>query len=261
MNEHAQSGIYDLAQTPSGEIIKTAIKRKHRVYNKYVRRGRKPEEWEYVRVTRNETSKIIPDAKETYFASLGCKLSHPTIGLKVYWSTLNKIINKKNMTNIPSLLENGIFVTNFQTKADILNDLFVQQCSVHVNDSVLPNFISGCNLPLANIDIDPDKVLKIIRSLDCNKAHGWDNLSVAMIKICDVGIVKPLCLICSQCLASGTFPEIWKKGNVIPVHKKESRQIKEKLQTDITVTDLWEKIIFDIIYKHHYLLTPNQPGF
>ena len=51
--------------------IKTAIKRKHRVYNKYVRQDRKPEEWEYVRVTRNETSKIITDAKETYFASLG----------------------------------------------------------------------------------------------------------------------------------------------------------------------------------------------
>ena len=37
--------------------IKTAIKRKHRIYNKYVRRGRKlkPEEWEYVRVTRHDT--------------------------------------------------------------------------------------------------------------------------------------------------------------------------------------------------------------
>ena len=207
--------------------IKTAIKRKHRVYNKYVRRGRKPDEWEYVRVTRNETSKIITGAKETYFASLGRKLSNPKIGLKVYWSTLNKIINKKKMTNIPPLLENGIFVANFQTKADIFNDLFVQQCSVHVNESVLPNFISRCNLSLANIDIDPDKVLEIIRSLDCNKAHGWDNLSVAMIKICDVGIVKPLCLIYNQCLVSGTFPEIWKKGNVIPVHKKESRQLKK----------------------------------
>ena len=139
------------------------------VYSKYVRRGRKPEEWKYVRVTRNETYKMITDAKETYFASLGRKLSNPTIGLEVYWSTLNKIINNKKMTNIPPLLENGIFVTNFQTKADIFNDLFVQQCSVHVNDSVLPNFISRCNSPLANIDIDPDKVLKIIHSLDSNK--------------------------------------------------------------------------------------------
>ena len=178
-------------------------------------------------MTRNETSKIITDANETYFASLGRKLSNASIGLKVYWSTLNKIIDKKKMINISPLLENGIFVTNFQTKADIFNDLFVQQCSVHVNDSVLPNFISRCNLSLENIDIDPDKVLKIIRSLDCNKAHGWDNLSIAMIKICDVGIVKPLCLIYNQCLAAGTFPEIWKKGNVIPVHKKDSRQLKK----------------------------------
>ena len=61
--------------------IKTVIKHKHRVYNMNVRRGRKPEEWEYVRVTRNETSKIITDARETYFASLGHKLLNPMIGL------------------------------------------------------------------------------------------------------------------------------------------------------------------------------------
>ena len=37
------------------------------------------------------------------------------------------------MTNIPPLLENGMFVTNFQTKADIFNELFVQQCSLNQN--------------------------------------------------------------------------------------------------------------------------------
>ena len=68
--------------------LKTTIKRKHRVYNKYVRRGRKMEEWEYIRVTRNETSKILTDAKETYFAFLRRKISNPTIGLKVYWTGL-----------------------------------------------------------------------------------------------------------------------------------------------------------------------------
>ena len=33
--------------------IKTAIKRKHRVYNKYVRQGRRPDEWDNVRLIRN----------------------------------------------------------------------------------------------------------------------------------------------------------------------------------------------------------------
>ena len=77
---------------PPGYHLKLRL-HKHRACNKCVRRGRKSEKWEHIRVTRNETSKIITGGKETYFASLGCKL---LIGLKVYWSTLNKsLIGKR----------------------------------------------------------------------------------------------------------------------------------------------------------------------
>ena len=58
-------------------------------------------------------------------------------------------------------------------------------------------------------------------------ANGWDNISISMIKICDAGVVEPLCLIHKQCLRTGTFPEMWKKGNILPIHKKESRQLKK----------------------------------
>ena len=73
------------------------------------------------------------------------------------------------MTNIPPLLENGLFATNFQTKADIFNERFVQQCSLNQNNSALFRFISRCNTVLENIEIDPSKVLKIIRPLDSIK--------------------------------------------------------------------------------------------
>ena len=126
--------------------IKKGIKRKHRVYNKYVRRGRRPDEWDNVRLIRNDTSKMITIVKDNYFASLGRKLSSPAIGIKSYWSTLNKIVNKKNATNIPPLLENGLFVTNLQNKAEIFNNYFVQQCSLNMNDSILPrSYITRCN--------------------------------------------------------------------------------------------------------------------
>ena len=95
--------------------IKTAIKRKHRVYNKYVKRGQRVDEWENVRVIRNDTSIMITTAKDNYFASLGRKLSNPNISIKKYWSTLNRIINKKNVSNIPPLIQNSIFVTIFLT--------------------------------------------------------------------------------------------------------------------------------------------------
>ena len=76
-----------------------------------------------------------------------------------------------------------------------------------------------------DIEIDPAKVLTIIRSLHPIKAHGWDDLSISMIKISDAAIVNPLCLIYKMYLSAGTFPRIWKKANVLPIHKKESRQI------------------------------------
>ena len=109
-------------------------------------------------------------------------------------------------------------MTNFQTKADIFNEFFVQQCSLNINDSTLPNPISRCSVYLKDIEIDPKKLLKIIRALDCNKAHGWDNLSISMIKICDAKVVKPLCLIFNQCLETGVFPEMWKVGVMYSQH-------------------------------------------
>ena len=191
---------------------------------------------------RNKTSRMITDEKENYFSTLGRKLSNPTVGLKTYWTTLNRIINKKEMTNIPPLLENGIFVTNFQRKADIFSDFFVRQCSLNLNDSVLPNPFPRCDNHLENINIDADKVLKIIRSLDCDKAHGC--------KICDSEIVKPLCLIYEKSMMTGTIPDNWKKANVLPVHKKESRQIKKNYRP-ISLLPIcrktFEKVIFDAI--------------
>ena len=94
--------------------------------------------------------------KMTIFFDLGKKLSDPTSGIKSYWATLDKIINKKRFSNVQPLLENGVFVTNFQTKANIFNDHFVEQCSVIINDS-LPNFASRCDSLLSNVEITGEK--------------------------------------------------------------------------------------------------------
>ena len=70
---------------------------------------------------------MILKAKEEYFHRLGRELSDPHLGIKSYWSTLNRLISKKT-TNIPPLLENGLFITNVQAKANLLNKFYVKQC-------------------------------------------------------------------------------------------------------------------------------------
>ena len=37
-------------------------------------------------------------------------------------------------------------------------------------------------------------------------------------------ICKPHSIIFNDCLNEGKFPQEWKKGNVVPVHKKDNKQ-------------------------------------
>ena len=61
------------------------------------------------------------------------------------------------------------------------------------------------------------KILKIIRALNINKAHGYDDISIRMIKMCDKSLLRPLFKNSSQ---SPCYPDIWKRSNIIPAHKK-----------------------------------------
>ena len=46
-----------------------------------------------------------------------------------------------------------------------------------------------------------------------------------MIQLCGDPLIHPLKLIFEAAIRSGCFPDTWKKGNVIPVHKKESKNL------------------------------------
>ena len=180
---------------------------------------------------------------------------------------MNRLINKKKLVTIPPLLENGTFITKVQTKATILNDFFAQQCSTITTGSTNPAFLPQCNNTLCDVMVDRVKVLSLIRSLDSNKAHGWDGMSAQLIKLCDSSLVEPLCVIFTKCLETGIYPSIWKKANVVPIHKKGNRQSRENYRPISLLPicgKIVEKVIFDAIYKHlcdTRLLTPNQSGF
>ena len=117
------------------------------------------------------------------------------------------------------------------------------------------------------MNINRDKVFRLITSLDTNKAHGCDGISAAMIKICDQSVVEPLCSIFERCLETGVYPTQWKKANVIPVHKKGCKQNKcnyRPISLIPIVGKIFEELLFDVIYDHlskQELITPHQSGF
>ena len=75
----------------------------------------------------------------------------------------------------------------------------------------------------STVRFSENDILKVIQKLDPNKAHGHDKISIRMLKLSDKAIFKPLHMIFTSCLETGVFPIHWKKANVVPMHKKESK--------------------------------------
>ena len=78
-------------------------------------------------------------------------------------------------------------------------------------------------MTVSSLTITSEAIHRIIQSLDKNKAHGWDNISIHMIKLCGDSLCIPLKLIFDTCLSTGTYPAVWKRSNVTPIHKKGSK--------------------------------------
>ena len=61
-------------------------------------------------------------------------------------------------------------------------------------------------------------ILNILKSLDANKAHGYDDISIRLLKLLQKSILKQLKTIKTYfeyCLRIRLFPDLWKKANVV----------------------------------------------
>ena len=143
------------------------------------------------------------------------------------------------------------FVNHTKTKADIFNNFFAEQCTPSKNDSKRPsNQIYLTQSKSVSLDFNEDEVLKIIRSLNIHKAHGYDDISIRMIKICDKSLLKPLISLFKNSTKSSHYPDIYyyyiiSRHNIIPV----------KFLRKLFLTK------FIIFLMEEKLLNPNQSAF
>ena len=80
-----------------------------------------------------------------------------------------------------------------------------KQCTPVANDSTLPTLLETANESLSPIEIIASDTGKIIEAIKVNKPHGYDQISIRMLKLCESAITEPLYLIFKNCLRSNTF--------------------------------------------------------
>ena len=208
------------------------------------------------------------ETSSLYWICNSKNLNLTSLQAKTYWSILKTFYNDKKIPIIPPLLIDDKFVTDIQTKANIFNKFFPDQCTPLKNGSVLPkNQIFLTQSRICTLDFNEEELMKIIRNLKVHKAHGHDDISIRMIKICDKSILKPLILLFENSIKSSYYPDIWKKSNIIPVHKKNHKQLVNNYRPISLLPifgKIFEKIIFNRIYNflsEENLLNNNQSGF
>ena len=233
--------------------IKSKIKLKHKLYHRYLRHKRNKEDFAKVEHLCNEIDNLISKSKKEYYQNINRKLNDPLTSSKTYWSIMKTFFNGKKVPVIPPLLFNGAFVTDFEEKVKIFNYFFAKQCTLVSNNSVLPSeFTYMTEERIQSITFSESDVIKIIRTLDVNKAHGHDNISVRMIKLCINSVAHPLTLIFQNSMTASTFPTQWKRANIVPIPRKNDKQIVSNyrpVSLPPICSKVFEKLIFNELFK------------
>ena len=88
-----------------------------------------------------------------------------------------------------------------------------------------------------------------------------------MLKMSRIAIIESLFKIFKNCLKCGIFPDGWKKGNIVPIFKKEDkRNIKNYRPVSLLPirSKIFERIIYNSMLNYFLddnLISPKQFGF
>ena len=69
-------------------------------------------------------------------------------------------------------------------------------------------------------------VRNLMSSVNISKATGYDGISNKIIRLCSEGLYKPFTSLINTSFRLGQYPSAWKLANVLPLFKKDDRQLK-----------------------------------
>ena len=164
--------------------IKSLLQEKNKIYKIFRKDRNNTQLLRKLGHLQNCLNNSIDSSKHNYFLRMANKLNSIQNSSKAYWSLLKSFLNNKKIPIIPPILHNNALVTDFKKKAELFNSYFANQCTlINSNSTLLVNVQYLTDKRLSSFDlISEDDIMKVIRKLDPNKAHGQDNISIPMMK-------------------------------------------------------------------------------
>ena len=120
---------------------------------------------------------------------------------------------------------------------------------------------------MPKLEIDRDKIEKVLKKLKPDKSPGPDGLHPRFFKELASSLSLPLCIIFRHSLSTNTLPDAWKKARVSAIFKKQNKKIASNYRP-VSLTSIICKVMETLIRNHlvdhmkiNKLYSDKQYGF
>lgn len=160
-------------------------------------------------------------------------------------------------------VESGVDICN--AFADFFNSNYLPSSSREPRLADYNPNTENSTTDIHTISISSPVILKLLKSLDCNKSAGPDGLHPYLLKNCAECLVYPINILFNKSVSLGTVPKIWKTATVTPIHKKGSKRDianYRPISKLCVLAKILERLVHDQIYAAlKQCFSPQQHGF
>lgn len=219
---------------------------------------------------RNELSNTIRRCKLNYFREQFDKYKSD---IRKTFQCINGLIGCKNSRNVSEIIQNDVVYSSASDIATLFSDYFY---SVPTN---LRNQIPSCTNDAYKSYLGPprgehmdfvcaseDEVKNVINLL-LNKSSGLDTVPAFIYKFLNEILSPVICNLFNSSILEGTFPQILKIAEVIPIHKsgaKSNLNNHRPISLLTILSKIFEKLMCSRLKSHLYfnnIINDNQFGF
>lgn len=235
----------------SSSLIKL-IREKQKIHRLYIT-YKNPADYITFSRLRTRQKKMAKKCHEDYIKNAEENITKDP---KAFWSYVK---SKKLSASIPSRLNlKDITAEGGQAVCDLFADYFhsvyepADPLGTSCDDSVVKQVCA-----IGSVCIDADLVSKYLKRLDPSKGAGPDGIPPLFITECANHLSKPLSILFNTSLKTGTFPDIWKRAYVTPIHKSGNKCEADNYRP-ISKLCIFSKVFENIVYDQLFPLVKNS---
>ena len=206
--------------------------------------------WNKFKRLRNDLQKLVKSKCNLYLNSLGDRVkTNP----KSFWTFIKSKTATKTIPD--SIISENNLLTDANEKAEAFSNYFHSVFNPsETHSGITHSQKQSKEIPeLCNVYITEREVMNVLKSLDCSKSTGPDNVSPIVLKECCQELSGPLCALFNKSLSRGFMPLSWRNANVIPVYKSGNAQLitnYRPISLLSVVSKVFERCIYNKIYPY-----------